>query len=72
MGGGWADEKSLLLSDIYETQKASAGLPVAPESAAIRMFRLMLAERPGYLSLRIIPDHLDNVCAFRLGFSISS
>ena len=37
-------EKSLLLSDIYETAKASAGLPVAPVSDAIRMFRLMLAE----------------------------
>ncbi len=37
-------EKSLRLSDIYETAKASAGLPVAPDSDAIRMFRLMLAE----------------------------
>lgn len=37
-------EKSLLLSDIYETAKTSAGLPVAPESDAIRMFRMMLAE----------------------------
>lgn len=37
-------EKSLMLSDIYETAKASAGLPVAPHSDAIRMFRLMLAE----------------------------
>jgi len=37
-------EKSLLLSDIYETAKASAGLPVAPDSDAIQMFRMMLAE----------------------------
>ena len=37
-------EKSLMLSDIYETAKASAGLPVSPDSDAIRMFRLMLAE----------------------------
>jgi transposase len=37
-------EKSLLLSDIYETAKSSAGLPVSPDSDAIRMFRLMLAE----------------------------
>jgi transposase len=37
-------EKSLMLSDIYETAKTSAGLPVAPDSDAIRMFRLMLAE----------------------------
>lgn len=36
--------KSLMLSDIYETTKASAGLPVAPDSDAIRTFRLMLAE----------------------------
>ena len=37
-------EKSLLLSDSYETAKVSAGLPVSPDSDAIRMFRLMLAE----------------------------
>ena len=29
-------EKSLLLSDIYETAKVSAGLPVAPDSDALR------------------------------------
>ena len=33
-------EKSLMLSDIYETAKTSAGLPVSPDSDAIRMFRL--------------------------------
>ena len=32
-------EKSLMLSDIYETAKASAGLPVAPDSDAIRVRR---------------------------------
>ncbi len=37
-------EKSLLLSDIYETAKVSAGVPVSPNSDAIRMFRMMLAE----------------------------
>jgi transposase len=37
-------EKSLLLSDIYETAMVSAGLPVSPDSDAIRMFRMMLAE----------------------------
>jgi transposase len=37
-------QKSLLLSDIYETAKVSAGLPVSPDSDAIRMFRMMLAE----------------------------
>ncbi len=36
--------KALMLSDIYETAKVSAGLPVDPESDAIRMFRVMLAE----------------------------
>ena len=37
-------EKTLMLSDIYETAKASTGLPVSPDSDAIRMFRMMLAE----------------------------
>lgn len=36
--------KALLLSDIYETAKASIGLPVAPDSEALHMFRLVLAE----------------------------
>ena len=36
--------KSELLSDIYETSKASVALPVPPDSEAIRMFRLVLAE----------------------------
>jgi hypothetical protein len=36
--------KTLLLSDIYETAKGSVGLPVAPESDALRMLRLALAE----------------------------
>ena len=36
--------KSELLSDIYETSKASVALPVLPDSEAIRMFRLVLAE----------------------------
>ena len=36
--------KSDLLSDIYETSKASVALPVHPDSEAIGMFRLVLAE----------------------------
>lgn len=36
--------KSTLLSDIYETAKTSTGLPVAPDSDALRMFRMMLTE----------------------------
>jgi transposase len=36
--------KTELLSDIYETAKASVGLPVGPDSDAIAMFRMVLAE----------------------------
>jgi transposase len=39
--------KERLLTDIYETAKVSVGLPVTPDSDAIRMFRLVLAEGPG-------------------------
>ena len=35
--------KARLLADIYETATASIGLPVAPDSPAITMFRLVLA-----------------------------
>ena len=35
--------KAALLADIYEAAKASVGLPVASDSDAIRMFRLVLA-----------------------------
>ena len=37
-------EKKLLLSDIYETAKDSIGLPIAADSDAICMFRMVLAE----------------------------
>ena len=36
--------KELLLSDIYATAVGSVGLPVGPDSDAVRMFRLVLAE----------------------------
>ncbi|NRB00753.1 MAG: IS110 family transposase [Rhodobacteraceae bacterium] len=36
--------KELMLSDIYATAAASVGLPVHPQSEAIRMFRLVLEE----------------------------
>jgi len=36
--------KERLLSDIYATAVGSVGLPVAPDSDAVRMFRLVLAE----------------------------
>jgi transposase len=39
--------KAALLADIYETSKTSVGLPVAPDSDAIRMFRLNRAGSAG-------------------------
>ena len=36
--------KTALLSDIYETARCSVGLPVAADSEALRMFRMVLAE----------------------------
>ena len=36
--------KARLLADIYETARASIGLPVSPDAAAIAMFRMVLAE----------------------------
>jgi transposase len=36
--------KARLLGDIYETARASIGLPVATDSAAIAMFRMVIAE----------------------------
>ena len=36
--------KERLLSDIYATAVGSVGLPVGPDSDAVRMFRLVLAE----------------------------
>lgn len=36
--------KAALLADVYKTPRTSVGLPVAPDSHAIRMFRLVLAQ----------------------------
>jgi len=36
--------KTALISDIYETARCSVGLPVAADSDALRMFRMVLAE----------------------------
>lgn len=36
--------KARLLGDIYETAQASIGLPVGPDSPAITMFRMVIAE----------------------------
>ncbi len=60
--------KTRLLSDIYETAKGSVGLPVAPDSEALRMFRLVLAEGRNLVRRRdeiearsgeLLSDHRD-------------
>lgn len=60
--------KRLLLSDIYETAKGSVGLPVAPDSDAVRMFRIVLAEGRSLIRQRdeiearaveLLSDHPD-------------
>jgi transposase len=44
--------KERLLSDIYATAVGSVGLPVHPDSDAVRMFRLVLAEGRGLVRQR--------------------
>ena len=44
--------KERLLADIYETAKSSVGLPFAPDSDAIRMFRLVLGEGRSLIAQR--------------------
>ena len=44
--------KERLLADIYETAKASVGMPVAPDSDAIGMFRLVLGEGRSLIAQR--------------------
>ncbi|MEN8833605.1 IS110 family transposase [Pacificibacter sp.] len=44
--------KERLLSDIYETAKVSVGLPVAADSDAISMFRLVLTESRSLIAQR--------------------
>jgi len=44
--------KERLLADIYETAKSSVGLPVAPDSDALRMFRLVLGEGRSLIAQR--------------------
>ncbi len=44
--------KERLLSDIYQTAKTSVGLPVAPDSDAIRMFRLVFSEGRSLITQR--------------------
>ncbi len=64
-------EKSLLLSDIYETEKVSAGLPVSPGSDVIRMFRMMLAEGRSLIRQRnAIEDRVVELLAERADFQL--
>jgi transposase len=44
--------KERLLTDIYETAKTSVGLPVAADSDAVGMFRLVLGEGRGLIAQR--------------------
>lgn len=44
--------KERLLSDIYQTAKTSVGLPVAEDSDAVRMFRLVLSEGRSLIAQR--------------------
>jgi len=44
--------KERLLTDIYTTASSSVGLPVAPDSNAIAMFRMVLAEGRGLIAQR--------------------
>ena len=60
--------KAALLADIYETARTSVGLPVATDSDAIRMFRLVLAQGRSLIQSRnaiearaveLLGDHPD-------------
>ncbi|MCR9062178.1 MAG: IS110 family transposase, partial [Rhodobacteraceae bacterium] len=44
--------KERLLADIYETAKTSVGLPIAPDSDAAKMFRMVLAEGRSLIAQR--------------------
>jgi len=44
--------KERLLADIYQTAKSSVGLPIAPNSDAARMFRLVLGEGRSLIAQR--------------------
>lgn len=49
--------KERLLADIYMTAKSSVGLPIAPDSDAARMFRLVLAEGRNLIAQR---NHIED------------
>lgn len=44
--------KAQMLSDVYATAVSSVGLPVHPDSDAVRMFRLVLAEERSLIRQR--------------------
>ncbi len=61
-------DKKRLLADIYETATSSVGLPVAPDSDAIKMFQLVLGEGRNLIAQRnqiedravaLLNDHPD-------------
>ena len=49
--------KARLLGDIYETAQSSIGLPVTMDSAAITMFRLVIAEGRSLIRQRDTIEH---------------
>src|SRR5204863_9894886 len=49
--------KAQLLGDIYETARSSIGLPVTVDSAAITMFRLVVAEGRSLIHQRDAIEH---------------
>jgi transposase len=56
--------KTRLLGDIYETAQTSTGLPVDPDSSAIAMFRLVLAEGRSLIRQRAeIEAHAEELLA---------
>ena len=61
--------KERLLADIYKTAESSVGLPIAPDSDAVRVFRLVLGEGRNLIAQRnqiedraieLLKDHTDN------------
>jgi transposase len=62
--------KERLLSDIYDTAASSVGLPVGPDSDAMRMFRMVLAEGRSLIEQREIVEAILYLlragCSWRL------
>lgn len=63
--------KAALLADIYETARTSTALPVSPDSDAIRMFRMMLAEGRSLIRQRnAIEERSIEVLAHRTDYRL--